>query len=117
MTQLTTALIQQLCTKDRVENLTRTETMIRQAAASGASLVVLQELHTSTYFCQIESPTLFDLAETIPGPSTSFFGALAAELRIVIVASLFERRAPGLYHNTAVVLEIDGTIAGKYRKN
>ncbi len=116
MTILTAALIQQHCTADRLDNLTRSEGMIRRAAASGASLVILQELHTSTYFCQVESPSLFDLAESIPGPTSTALGALAAELNIVIVASLFERRAPGLYHNTAVVLEKDGTIAGKYRK-
>ncbi|MDD7233267.1 MAG: carbon-nitrogen hydrolase, partial [Bacteroidales bacterium] len=82
----------------------------------GAQLVVLQELHNTPYFCQVESTDNFDLAEPIPGPSTDFFGALAKEHGIVIVASLFERRATGLYHNTAVVLERDGSIAGKYRK-
>jgi len=90
--------------------------MVRTAAASGAQLVVLQELHTSTYFCQVESPPLFDLAEPIPGPSTETLGKLSGELGVVIVASLFERRAAGLYHNTAVVLEKDGSIAGIYRK-
>jgi N-carbamoylputrescine amidase len=90
--------------------------MIRKATASGAELVVLQELHTSTYFCQVESPALFDLAEPIPGPSTEILGKVAAELGVVIVASLFERRAAGLYHNTAVVFEKDGSIAGIYRK-
>ena len=90
--------------------------MVRMAAASGAKLIVLQELHTSMYFCQVESPPLFDLAETIPGPSTRTVGELARELGVVIVASLFERRAAGLYHNTAVVLEKDGSIAGIYRK-
>ncbi len=90
--------------------------MIRQAAASGAALIVLQELHTGLYFCQTEDPALFDLAEPIPGPSTETLGKLARELGVVIVASLFERRAAGLYHNTAVVFERDGTIAGKYRK-
>ncbi len=90
--------------------------MVRQAAQSGAQLVVLQELHTSTYFCQVESPALFDLAEPIPGPSTETLGKLAEELSVVIVASLFERRAAGLYHNTAVVFEKDGSIAGVYRK-
>jgi len=82
----------------------------------GAELVVLQELHNSLYFCQTEDVSVFDLAETIPGPSTAFYGALAKELGIVLVCSLFEKRAPGLYHNTAVVFEKDGTIAGKYRK-
>lgn len=89
---------------------------ISQCAAQGARLVVLKELHASQYFCQTEERALFDLAETIPGPSTEFFGALAARLGIVLVCSLFERRAPGLYHNTAVVLEADGSIAGRYRK-
>src|SRR3546814_19103166 len=89
---------------------------IRAAAAGGAQLVLLQELHTSLYFCQHEATELFDLAETIPGPSTDFLAALAKELGVVIVGSLFERRAPGLYHNTAVVLESDGTLAGTYRK-
>jgi N-carbamoylputrescine amidase len=116
MTQLRVALIQQSCTDNREDNLAKTERMVRQAATTGAQLVVLQELHTSTYFCQIESPALFDLAEPIPGPSTKTLGSLAAELGVVIVASLFERRAAGLYHNTAVVFEKDGTIAGTYRK-
>ena len=116
MKALNVALIQQSCTSCRDENLDKTAQMVRQAAASGAQLVVLQELHTSTYFCQIESPALFDLAEPIPGPSTATLGKLAAELGVVIVASLFERRAAGLYHNTAVVFEKDGKIAGIYRK-
>jgi N-carbamoylputrescine amidase len=116
MTQLNVALIQQSCSGGRDENLAKTERMVRTASASGAQLVVLQELHTSTYFCQVESPALFDLAEPIPGPSTETLGKLAGELGVVIVASLFERRAPGLYHNTAVVLEKDGSIAGIYRK-
>ncbi|TNF04423.1 MAG: carbon-nitrogen hydrolase, partial [Gammaproteobacteria bacterium] len=89
---------------------------IRATASQGAKLVVLQELHRSVYFCQQENPDLFDLAETIPGPSTDTLGALAKELGVVIVSSLFERRAAGLYHNTAVVLDSDGSIAGKYRK-
>jgi N-carbamoylputrescine amidase len=116
MTTLNVAMIQQSCTGNRDENLAKTTQMIRSAAASGAGLVLLQELHTSTYFCQVESPALFDLAEPVPGPSTDFFGKLAAELEIVLVTSLFERRAAGLYHNTAVVFEKDGSIAGTYRK-
>ncbi|MBI5485671.1 MAG: carbon-nitrogen hydrolase [Deltaproteobacteria bacterium] len=116
MTTLKTAMIQQSCGVDRDANLEKSILMIRQAAASGAALIVLQELHTGLYFCQVEDPALFDLAETIPGPSTKTLGELARELGVVIVASLFERRAAGLYHNTAVVLETDGTIAGKYRK-
>ena len=89
---------------------------IRRAAAQGAQLIMLQELHTGLYFCQTENPDYFDLAETIPGPSTDTFGQLAVELGVVIVCSLFERRAAGLYHNTAVVLDTDGSIAGCYRK-
>lgn len=113
---LKVGLVQETCTANRDENLTRMSTGIRAAAAAGAQLVLLQELHNSLYFCQTEDTTLFDLAETIPGPSTDVLGALARQLDIVIVASLFERRAAGLYHNTAVVLERDGSIAGKYRK-
>ena len=94
----------------------RLETSIRALKAAGAELVVLQELHNSLYFCQMENVDYFDLAEPIPGPSTTFFGELAKELGLVIVTSLFERRAPGLYHNTAVVMDSDGSIAGKYRK-
>ncbi len=113
---LRAGLVQHACTDNRDETLARTETGIRQAAAHGAQLIVLQELHTSLYFCQHESTELFDLAETIPGPSTEWLGGLAAELGVVIVGSLFERRAPGLYHNTAVVLERDGRLVGTYRK-
>ena len=116
MNTLMVALIQQSCSDSRDDNLAKTIRMVRTAAASGAQLIVLQELHTSTYFCQVESPALFDLAETIPGPSTETLGKLAGELGVVIVASLFERRAAGLYHNTAVVFENDGSIAGTYRK-
>jgi N-carbamoylputrescine amidase len=114
--QLKVAMIQQRCSGDRSATIGKTIGMVRQAAASGAELVVLQELHTSLYFCQVEDPALCDLAETIPGPSSQLFGDLARELGIVIVASLFERRAAGLYHNTAIVLEKDGSIAGSYRK-
>lgn len=113
---LLVALIQHSCSADRHANLEKTITGIREAAAKGARLVLLQELHTSLYFCQVEDTEVFDLAEPIPGPTSDILGKLAAELRIVIVASLFERRAAGLYHNTAVVLESDGSIAGKYRK-
>ena len=109
-------LVQQANTADRVANIEKLQRHIRQAAAEGAELVVLQELHNGLYFCQTEDTSLFDQAEPIPGPSTELFGALAKELGIVLVLSLFERRAPGLYHNTAVVLERDGSIAGKYRK-
>ena len=116
MKPLKVAMIQQSCSECRDDNLAKTTQKIRTAAASGAELVVLQELHTSTYFCQIESPALFDLAEPIPGTSTEALGKLAGELAVVIVSSLFERRAAGLYHNTAVVFEKDGSIAGIYRK-
>ena len=109
-------IIQQSCSQDREANLHKLATHIATAAQAGAQLVVLQELHNTPYFCQVESTDNFDLAEPIPGPSTDFFGALAKEHGIVIVVSLFERRATGLYHNTAVVLERDGSIAGKYRK-
>ncbi len=98
------------------DNISRLAKNIRDLARRGAQLIVLQELHNSLYFCQVEDVNNFDLAETIPGPSTDFFGQLAQELGIVIVTSLFEKRAPGLYHNTAVVIEKDGSIAGIYRK-
>lgn len=116
MSLLTVGLVQQCCTEDRAANIAKSAEGIREAAARGAQLVVLQELHPGLYFCQSEETVCFDQAETIPGPSTESFGALAAELDVVIVASLFEKRAPGLYHNTAVVLERDGTLAGRYRK-
>lgn len=109
-------LVQQTCSGDRAMNLEQTIAGIRNAAQQGARLVLLQELHTSLYFCQTEDTRCFDLAESIPGPSTAQLGKVAAELNIVIVASLFERRAAGLYHNTAVVLESDGSIVGTYRK-
>ena len=96
--------------------MTRLAEGIVDLARRGAQLIVLQELHNSLYFCQIESVDNFELAEPIPGPSTNFFGEIAKQLGVVIVTSLFERRAPGLYHNTAVVIEKDGSIAGKYRK-
>lgn len=113
---LQAGIIQQANTADRAANLGQLECHIRWCAAQGAHLVVLQELHNGLYFCQTEQTDLFDEAETIPGPSTDFFGKLGAELGVVLVLSLFEKRAPGLYHNTAVVLEKDGSIAGKYRK-
>ena len=111
-----TGIIQQHNTADRNDNMRRLADKIKALASEGAELVVLQELHNSLYFCQTENVGNFDLAEPIPGPSTDFFGNLAKELGIVIVTSLFERRAAGLYHNTTVVIERDGTIAGKYRK-
>lgn len=109
-------VIQQSNTLDIASNIDKLKSNITKLALEGAELIVLQELHNSLYFCQIENPDLFDLAETIPGKSTNEFGLLARELGVVIVLSLFEKRAPGLYHNTAVVLEKDGSIAGKYRK-
>ena len=110
------ALIQQSNTANNAENLAKLEKNIREVALQGAELVVLQEIHNGLYFCQTEDVSVFDQAETIPGPSTERFGKLAEEISIVIVLSLFEKRAPGLYHNTAVVIEKDGTIAGMYRK-
>lgn len=114
--QLKVGLIQQANSSDRIANLEKLKRNIREAAREGAELIVLQELHNGLYFCQTEDTARFDEAEPIPGPSTDQFGALARELGVVLVLSLFEKRAPGLYHNTAVVLEKDGSIAGKYRK-
>ena len=114
--ELKVGLIQQACSANGYDNRQRLAEHIGAAAKEGAQLVVLQELHNTPYFCQVENVDNFDLAEPIPGPSTDFFGELARQHSIVLVISLFERRAPGLYHNTAVVLEKDGTIAGKYRK-
>jgi N-carbamoylputrescine amidase len=116
MSILKVGIVQQANTGDRAANVAKSEAGVRQCAAEGAELVVLQELHCGLYFCQTEETAVFDQGETIPGPSTHTFGALAKELGIVLVLSLFEKRAPGLYHNTAVVLEKDGTIAGVYRK-
>lgn len=108
--------LQQHNSADTSDNVVRLAEGIADLAKRGAELIVLQELHNSLYFCQVESVDNFDLAEPIPGPSTGMFGELARQYNVVIVTSLFERRAPGLYHNTAVVLERDGSIAGKYRK-
>ena len=113
---LRVGMVQQACGDERASNQSATVAGIRDAAARGAKLVVLQELHATPYFCKVEDPALFDLAEVVPGPSTELYGALAKELGVVIVCSLFERRAPGLYHNTAIVLDADGSIAGRYRK-
>jgi N-carbamoylputrescine amidase len=110
------ALIQQVNTADVQSNIENLKLNITACAHQGAELIVLQELHNGLYFCQVEDPANFDLAETIPGPSTQEFGVLAKQLGVVIVLSLFEKRAPGLYHNTAVVIDKDGSIAGKYRK-
>jgi N-carbamoylputrescine amidase len=115
MTRL--ALVQQACaSKNPAENLDASCEGIRQAAARGADLVLLPELHCGPYFCQTEDTACFDLAEPIPGPTSGMLASLAKQLGIVIVASLFERRAPGLFHNTAIVLERDGTLVGRYRK-
>lgn len=116
MSVLKVGLVQQQCGADRSGNLMRNMAGIRAAAAQGAQLIVLQELHLGPYFCQVEETANFDLAEPIPGPATAAFGELARELGVVIVVSLFEKRATGLYHNTAVVLERDGSMAGCYRK-
>lgn len=116
MHSLMVGLIQQSCVIDRAANIEKSLDGIRSAAARGAKLIVLQELHTGLYFCQQELTANFDTAETIPGPSTACFSGIAKELGVVLVLSLFERRAPGLYHNTAVVIEQDGSIAGRYRK-
>ncbi len=113
---LKVGIIQQSCTASVAENKEKLRANIADVAAQGAELVVLQELHNSLYFCQVESTDNFDLAEPIPGPSTTFYGEIAKQHGIVLVASLFERRAAGLYHNTAVVFEKDGSIAGTYRK-
>jgi len=114
--RLTVGLVQHSCSEDRRQNLERSIAGIREAAVRNASLVLLQELHTGVYFCQTEDTSRFEQAESIPGPTTEQLGELARELSIVIVGSLFERRAAGLYHNTAVVLDRNGELAGTYRK-
>jgi len=116
MKSLKVGLIQQRCVADVDTNRQKLAANIEDVVTRGAELVVLQELHNSLYFCQVESVNNFDLAEPIPGPSTDFYGAFARKFGVVLVTSLFERRAAGLYHNTAVVFEKDGSIAGKYRK-
>ena len=116
MRTLKIGLLQQHNVADRTDNMMRLAKGIEDLARRGAQLIVLQELHNSLYFCQVEDVNNFDLAEPIPGPSTGFYGELAKQYGVVIVTSLFEKRAPGLYHNTAVVIEKDGSIAGKYRK-
>ena len=116
MSQLRIGILQQKKTADIIENMKAIEENVTDLARRGAEVIILSELHNSLYFCQVEDVNNFDLAETIPGPSTDFFGELARRLGVVMVISLFEKRAAGLYHNTAVVIEKDGTIAGKYRK-
>ena len=113
---ITVGLVQQKCTSNIENNKKLLRTKTKQLAQMGAKLIVFQELHNSLYFCQSEDAAMFELAETIPGPSTEYYGKLAEELKIVLVTSLFEKRAPGLYHNTAVVFDTDGSIAGTYRK-
>lgn len=113
---LNIAAIQQACSDDKVANLAATEKLVREAAANGAQLVVLQELHSTLYFCQTENTDVFDLAEPIPGPTSNRLAELARDLGIVLVGSIFERRMNGVYHNTAVVFEKDGSLAGLYRK-
>ena len=116
MKEIKIGFLQQHNIADPAVNIQRLAKGIADLAARGAQLIVLQELHNSLYFCQVEDVNNFDFAEPIPGPSTGFYGELAKQYGVVIVTSLFEKRAPGLYHNTAVVIEKDGTIAGKYRK-
>jgi N-carbamoylputrescine amidase len=116
MNTIKAGLVQMACTPDKAANIRKSVEEINKCALAGAELVVLQELHTSLYFCQTENTEMFDLAEPIPGPSTEIFSEVAKENNIVLVTSLFEKRAAGLYHNTAVVFEKDGSIAGKYRK-
>ena len=116
MEKVIAGLVQQSNTNDLHKNLQQLHDNIAQCANKGAQLVVLQELHNTLYFCQTENTAVFDLAETIPGPSTGFYSEIAKQYGIVLVTSLFEKRAAGLYHNTAVVFDKDGSIAGKYRK-
>ncbi len=116
MQTIRTALIQMTCSGDRSANLSKAESKIREAAAAGARILCLQELFASLYFCHEENYLHFDLAEPVPGPSTDRFSALAKELGVVIIASLFEKRAEGLYHNTAAVIDADGSVTGIYRK-
>ncbi|MDO3695106.1 carbon-nitrogen hydrolase [Wenyingzhuangia sp. chi5] len=116
MSKLKVGIVQQTCTTDKQDNINKSIAGIKQCVKDGAELVILQELHTGIYFCQAEEVEMFEWAEPIPGPSYHQFAAIAKELNIVLVTSLFEKRAPGIYHNTAVVFEKDGTEAGKYRK-
>ena len=116
MRELKIGFLQQHNVADRMDNMKRLAEGITDLAKRGAELIVLQELHNGLYFCQTEEVEIFDQAEPIPGPSTAFYGELAKQLGVVIVTSLFEKRTTGLYHNTAVVIEKDGSIAGKYRK-
>ena len=114
--QVRVGLVQMRCSAQPERNVERTLALIREAAESGCQVVCLQELFRSLYFCQEEDESRFDLAETIPGPTTEVLGSLAKELELVIIASIFEKRAAGIYHNTAVILDQDGALTGKYRK-
>lgn len=114
--KINVGIVQQTCSTDKKANIAKSIAGIAECAAKGAELVILQELHCGIYFCQAEETAMFDLAEPIPGPDTDVFSAAAKQYGVVLVSSLFEKRAPGLYHNTAVVFEKDGSIAGKYRK-
>lgn len=116
MSKLKVGIVQQTCSNDKQDNINKSIAGIKKCASEGAELVVLQELHCGIYFCQAEETTMFDLAEPLPGPSYNQFAAAAKELNIVLVTSLFEKRAPGIYHNTAVVFDKDGSEAGRYRK-
>ena len=116
MTQLKIAAIQQKCSNDKAASLATSEKLVREAATGGAQLVVLQELHATLYFCQTEDTAVFELAEPIPGPTSNRLSELARELGIVLVGSIFERRMNGVYHNTSVVFDTDGSLAGIYRK-
>jgi len=116
MSKVRVGMVQMSCSADKEANLSKAIERVREAAAKGAQVVCLQELFTSLYFCDVEDYDNFKLAEPIPGPSTEVLGALAAELKVVIIASLFEKRAQGLYHNTTAVLDADGSYLGKYRK-
>ncbi|MFY8216694.1 MAG: nitrilase-related carbon-nitrogen hydrolase, partial [Chthoniobacterales bacterium] len=109
-------LVQHACSADLAANLAASVAGIREAAGRGAQIICLQELFRSQYFCQAEDHKYFELAEQVPGPSTELFQKLSAELGVVIVASLFEKRAPGVYHNTAAIIDADGSYLGKYRK-
>ncbi len=116
MNKLNVGIVQQTCSRDKQANIDKSISEIRKCASEGAQLIILQELHCGIYFCQAEEVSMFDLAETIPGPAYDQFSSISKELNIVLVTSLFEKRAPGLYHNTAVVFDKDGSEAGRYRK-
>ena len=116
MPKVSIGLVQMSCSADKTSNLNKAQDKIREAAAKGAQIICLQELFTSLYFCDVEDYEHFSLAEAIPGPSTELLGALAKELGVVIIASRFEKRAQGLYHNTTAILDADGAYLGKYRK-